>query len=417
MKKLLILAMIFGFYTQFNVSIQAEELPTTIRFPESLQDPMYLYTDVSVSVLEGIKPEDKEAIRTILIEYDHLANNFRGPMLHHENPIYYQNNLFSINEQAGLNPVVVDELLYDMIKESLDLYNETEGYFNPALGNVIDAWKEVILSNEYMYLEIPESVFTQTMSEVNALKDSIDPDKVVLDDTQKSVYISQTGMKLDLGAFAKGHAAKAIEAYLKSQSYEHYLINIGSSTLSIGTLLDDQGNDRDVAIGLIDPLGIYEGKSGTLYLRNKSISTSGNYIQYALYQGKKYHHIISPFELIPMHYYHSITLVGDDAATLDGLSTALFNMPLDKAKEVLDAFNIAGVFYKIDGEIETYNLSNDMFVLGTKKPVEADVVKQTNTLYFILGGVIIIGGAALTGLTLLEKKKKGQDSHNEEKQE
>ena len=58
---------------------------------------------------------------------------------------------------------------------------------------------------------------------------------------------------------------------------------------------------------------------------------------------------------LPMHYYHSLSLIADDAGLLDALSTALFSMP----PETLDAWFTAHqnelglemVTYNIDGSI------------------------------------------------------------------
>ena len=409
MKKLIILAMLFGLFTQFNPEINAATDPYTIYFPENLESPRYLYTDISIKIAEGYTLEDKNAIETIIKRFDHLANNFIGPRPTHQDPIYHQNNLVSINEKAGVEPVVVDELLFNMIKDALELSKATNGFFNPVLGGVIDTWKEVILSNEYVYSEIPESVFNETITKINTYKNHIDPNKVILNETLKSVYLEDSLMRLDLGAYAKGYAAKEIEAYIKSKGYKHYLINLGSSTLSVGTALTDKGKERAFEIGLVNPLEVFGKEAGLLTVKNTSISSSGNYLQYATYQGRKYHHIISPFDLVPMDYYNAITLVGDDAALLDGLSTALFNMPLEEAKALLDTYDYKAVFFLNDGSIVNHNLTKSEFrTVGTKGNV--------STLYLILGGVIVVGGGVLVLLSVLDKKKGAKKGHEEEKE-
>jgi thiamine biosynthesis lipoprotein len=287
-----------------------------------------------------------------------------------------------------------------MIKTGLALYDETEGYFNPAMGQVIDIWKDLILS-EYINQEIPQSLFEDTMALIASYEGSINPDDIILNDTDKSVYISNPDLKLDLGAYAKGYATELVKEYLIEQNVEHYIVNTGNSTISLGTHPDDGEIDRPLSIRILDPLNLYQnGTAGLLYVRNKSVSTSGNNIQFVTYQGKRYHHIISPFELVPMDYYHSVTLLGDDAGILDALSTALFNMPLEDAKVLLDHFDVEGLFYMQDGSIETYNM--------TSKFEQGDLIEERtdlSTLYFILGAVILLGGGTVITLSLLEKKK------------
>jgi thiamine biosynthesis lipoprotein len=68
---------------------------------------------------------------------------------------------------------------------------------------------------------------------------------------------------------------------------------------------------------------------GMIYVQNKAINTSGNFEQYALYNGLRYHHVVSPKTKLPAQYYHTVTVLGNDAGVLDALSTALFSMPED----------------------------------------------------------------------------------------
>lgn len=397
MKKLLILAILFGIFIQLNPTIKADTQKKTFYLTA-------MYTDVSVTLYDGVDPIDEIAITEIIRKYDFLANNFVGPVLDHENELYRKNNVFTINENRGIQAVTVDDELFVLIKEALLLSKEMNGYFNPAMGEVIDIWKSVILG-PYMYLEIPETLYNETMAEIAELSDDIDPNEIVLDEEHKTVFITNPDLKLDLGAYAKGYVANLVETYVKSKGIEHYIINIGSSTLSIGTHPDDGQTDRPISVRILDPLNLYEaGTAGIVYLRNKSVSSSGNNIQFALYKGKRYHHIISPFEFIPKDYYHTLTLIGDDAGLLDALSTAVFNIPLVDAKLLLDKYDVSGVFYMNDGHIETYNLKDNKFVIGTVKKDESQ--KDLSALYLILGGVVIIGGATLIILNIKDSKKK-----------
>ncbi|PKK86956.1 MAG: hypothetical protein CVV63_02790, partial [Tenericutes bacterium HGW-Tenericutes-8] len=339
-------------------------------------------------------------------------HNFDGPNLSHTNPLYHKHNVVSINEKAGIEPVVVDPLLYDMIEAGLALYSETNGYFNPAMGKVIDIWKDLILS-DYINQEIPTQLFLDTVALIEAYEGNLNPSSIILNEAEQSVYISDPDLKLDLGAYAKGYATEIVKDYLIEQQVEHYIVNTGNSTIALGTHPDDGEIDRPLKIQILDPLNLYQnGTAGFVYVRNKSVSTSGNNIQFVTYQGKRYHHIISPFDLVPKDYYHSITLIGEDAGILDALSTALYNMPLADAKALLDHFDVEGLFYMQDGTIETYNMTSK-FEQGDLIVTETDF----STLYFILGAVIILGGGTVILLSLLEKKKpKVEDVHVEKEE-
>ena len=97
---------------------------------------------------------------------------------------------------------------------------------------------------------------------------------------------------------------------------------------------------------------------GMIYIADMSITTSGNYEQYALYEGLRYHHIVSPLTKMPEHYYYTITVLGDDAGALDAISTALFSMPpnvLDSwINENLEDLAIEIIIFNYDKTIDTY---------------------------------------------------------------
>jgi thiamine biosynthesis lipoprotein len=112
---------------------------------------------------------------------------------------------------------------------------------------------------------------------------------------------------------------------LIEEGVEYFSITAGSSSISVAQ--NYNRNTRLYHVSLANPVaptGVY----GMIYVKNVAINTSGNFEQYALYQGLRYHHVISPKTKMPAHYYHTVTVIGSDAGLLDALSTALFSMPV-----------------------------------------------------------------------------------------
>ncbi len=407
MKKIMALLCLLGTMTFNKIELKASS-DTLIQ-----SEFEYMSTQILVSLYEG-EQSNMDAIEEIYKVYDHLADNYEGPNLDHEDPLYHENNLYTINENRGIGPVVVDEQLYDLIKLSIQYYNLSNGFFNPAIGNAIDIWKSAIYS-DYMYDELPKTVFDQVQLDLSEISEDVDPADIVLNDTEHSVYIQNSNLKLDLGAVAKGYATQKVYEYLEEQNITKYMVNAGRSNIIVGIHPDDsETNDRPFRVGLEDPLKIYQnGISGIVEVRNKAVVTSGNYEQYVTYQNKVYHHIISPFDFQPKQYYHVVTILGDDSGMLDAMSTALFSMPLNEATTLVNALDLEAIFYMYDGSIETINITENY----RQSELLSDEPQDLTSLYMILGGVVIIGGAAIVGITIYEKRKKQKGDVREDQNE
>jgi thiamine biosynthesis lipoprotein len=393
---------------QPNTSLHATEPSIFLQ-----REMEYMSTQILVTLYQG-EEADLDAIENIYRTYGHLADNFKAPDLTNDNPLYHENNIVTINQNRGISPVVVDQRLYDLVKLSIAHYNQSNGFFNPAIGNAIDIWKSAIYS-EYMFDELPESVFNQIQTDLQNISDSVNPSSIVFNDNDRSVFINNNNLKLDLGAIAKGYATQKTKEYLVSKNITKYMINAGRSNIIVGVHPDDsEANDRPFRVVLEDPPRLYQnGISGILEVRNKAVVTSGNYEQFVTYQGKVYHHIISPFDFAPKQYHHVVTIIGDDSALLDSMSTALFSMPLDQATTVVQNLGIEAIFYMYDGSIETVNLTQNF----RQSALIANEPNDLTNLYLILGGVVIVGGALIIGISVYDKKKKAKGDVREDKNE
>ena len=83
--------------------------------------------------------------------------------------------------------------------------------------------------------------------------------------------------------------------------------------------------------------------------------TSGVYERYFTVDGKRYHHIIDKDTCYPAAYFSSVTVISEDSALADALSTALFCMPLDEGMEILKGLHAEALWILPDGETEYSN--------------------------------------------------------------
>ena len=80
-----------------------------------------------------------------------------------------------------------------------------------------------------------------------------------------------------------------------------------------------------------------------------SVVTSGDYQRYFEAEGRRWHHIINPDTLLPSVYWSSVSVICEDSAVADALSTALFVLPLEEGEALLEKYGAEALWVSPDG--------------------------------------------------------------------
>lgn len=248
-------------------------------------------------------------------------------------------NLKNVNDLAGKEAVVVDEKIIDLLllcKEEAEL---TNGAVNVALGSMLDLWHEARTEG----VEHPENAKLPDMDALEEAMLHTDISKVIIDEEAKTVRFADEKLKLNVGAIAKGYATeKAIEGI-----NGNYLLSVGGNVRVTGPKTDE-GTPWIVGIQDPDKLDSYCYK---LAVTGGSVVTSGDYQRFYEVDGERYHHIIDPETLMPAAYYRSVTVFCEDSGRADALSTALFNLPLEKGKELAETAGVEVLWIPVSGDV------------------------------------------------------------------
>jgi thiamine biosynthesis lipoprotein len=237
------------------------------------------------------------------------------------------NNLFTVNQMAGIQPVPVDQELIDLLLFFIEMDHSTPGTVNIALGPVLSIWHDYrTRALDGGPVAIPDQELLQAASLL------CDLDKVIIDEAIKTVFLQETGMKLDVGAIAKGYATELVARDLVAAGMTSGIISAGGSNVRlIGKPAD---NRTTWQIGLQDPdsnpLIPDESPLDVLLVNDQSIVTSGDYQRYYEVDGLIYHHLIDTATLQPARHFRAVTVMTPDSARADFLSTALFLLPYDQ---------------------------------------------------------------------------------------
>lgn len=253
------------------------------------------------------------------------------------------NNIHTVNEKAGIEPVVVDKDLLDLIAFSIDAYHLTQGKVNIAMGPVLAVW------HDYREAGIadPQKAQLPPMEKLEEANKLTDINKVIVDPEASTVFLEEKGMSLDLGAVAKGYATELVAKGLEAQGLKSAIISAGGNVRTIGTPQD--GSRKRWGIGIQNPdLTAEENVVAVLYPKEASIVTSGDYQRFYKVDGKIYHHLIDPETLMPSTYFRSVSIMTPDSGLADLWSTALFLSDLEEGQKMAQAHKIDVLWYDMD---------------------------------------------------------------------
>lgn len=256
------------------------------------------------------------------------------------------NNIKTVNDNAGKEPVVVDKALIDLIKRAKELYVKTGFETNIALGAVLRIWHNYrdMFDNKGEGDKIP------TAEELKAANEHTNLDDVVIDEAKSTVFLKDEKMSLDVGAFAKGYAAEMVAKELKEMGMQHALMSAGGNIKVIGP--PEEPNKSKWGIGIQDPFG-GEGYIETLFINSGAVVSSGDYERYYTYNGKRMHHIIDPKTLMPGDYFSQVTIVTEDSALADFMSTTIYLLPYEQGYKMVTDMGLEAMWVFKDKSIKT----------------------------------------------------------------
>ena len=196
----------------------------------------------------------------------------------------------------------------------------------------------------------------------------IDYKKIVLDENDKTVYLPEKNMALDLGAIAKGYIADRVKDLILEEGYQSAIINLGGNVLTVGT----KPNSDTWSIGVRDPESDAGTSMGILKLEDNSIVSSGIYERFFIDGDKRYHHLINPKIGYPeQNDILSVSIISELSVDGDALSTTVFLLGIEAGYELIEGLdNIDAVFvlkdhsvYLTSGLGEKFILTNDSYTI------------------------------------------------------
>ena len=289
-------------------------------------------TLIDISLITDQPEQAQAAINAVSHEFDRLHRLWHP---------WQGGELASVNRQLpSLQAIPVSKELANLIPQSSQLSEQSNGLFNPAIGKLIRLWQFDKLEDEKFNFSLPDPRKIQKIVKSHPRMNDL---KLTL--TANNTYFLQSdnpAVSLDFGAYAKGVAIEKMLAILKRYHINNALINAGGDLKAIGSKAL-AGTSTSWHIGIKNPQNTLDPAQPAILaaidLHNgEALFSSGDYERFFTFNNHHYHHIIDPRTGYPGQGVRAVTILDTDAGQADAAATAIFlagpELALDIARKM-----------------------------------------------------------------------------------
>jgi thiamine biosynthesis lipoprotein len=213
---------------------------------------------------------------------------------------------YQINENAGIQPVIVPSEVFNLIFRCQMISKMTQGSFDISYGSIDKRFWNFDIN----MTSLPDKELAKKSVEL------INYENIILNKNDQSVFLKNKGMRIGFGGIGKGYAAECAKNILIKNGIESGIVNAAGDLTTWGF----QEDGKAWTIGIADP-NKKENIFSSFKITNRSVATSGNYEKFVIIDGKKYSHTIDPKTGFPISGIKSVTIIAENAELADALAT------------------------------------------------------------------------------------------------
>jgi FAD:protein FMN transferase len=217
-----------------------------------------------------------------------------------------------VNLSAAKAPVPVSRETAAVVEEALRWAEASGGRFDPALARVVDLW-DVKHRHEPPPADAVRRLAGRALYRGVGLEDSAEG---------PAIAFSTPEVQLDLGGFGGGYGVDRAVEVLRAWGIRDGFVNLGGDVYALGRA---EGGEP-WRVGVRSPTEP-ETLVATVGLSDEAIATSGDYEQFFVHAGRRYHHLMDPETAAPRRSpIRSVTVRADRCAVVDAATTACFGL-------------------------------------------------------------------------------------------
>lgn len=228
-----------------------------------------------------------------------------------------------VNKNAGILPVKVDNEVFDLVKRAIKISKLTDGAFDISYASMDKIWRfDGSMKQMPSEQEIKKSV------------EKVGYQNIIVNDSLKTIFLKNQGMKLGLGGIGQGYIADKIKELLQSQGCVSGIVNVSGDINTWGT----QPNGRPWTVAIVNPMNKNK-VFATFPLIDSAVETSGSYEKFVVFNGVRYGHIIDPRTGYPAQGIVSVSVFAKQTEIADALATGIFVMGIEAGLNLVNQIN------------------------------------------------------------------------------
>ncbi len=290
-------------------------------------------TTYHITYFDEQRRDFKPAIDSLLVLVNKSINN------------YDPQSEVSLFNKSKASFVYSSPYFFPAVKTAFEVAHSSQGAFDPTVMPLVYAWGFGAKKDKPL----------PTKNQIDSIKSFVGFEKV--DFNSDSAWKSNPKTQLDFGGIGQGYGADVMTDFLKEKGIKNMLVELGGEGMACGINLK---SGKPWELGILDPNSKQDSLFFKAYVKltDRSFTTSGNYFNYRIINGKKYSHTIDPQTGYQAERaILSASVFAANASTADAWATAFMVMGHEKAIEILkqhpelDAFFI---YSSLDGKINTF---------------------------------------------------------------
>lgn len=242
-----------------------------------------------------------------------------------------------VNRRAGSGKATpVSRETATVVARALQIGRASGGRLDITVGPLVDAWN-------FRVAWRGEEIAPPPAASIDSARVFVDQERVVIDPTGTTILLAAPGMRIDLGAIAKGFALDAAAAALENLGIERACLELGGQI----RVLDLPAGAAPWRLGIRHPRRP-DRIAAIVSIDGGSLATSGDYERFFVWKGRRYFHIIDPSTGWPAYGTVSVTVWAPSGMDADAWSTALFVAGPDRGMQMLAGYPELGAIWIVD---------------------------------------------------------------------